>query len=47
VHPYLLCKHKLLFWMRLITVNRLTALVTVHLNETNTNKNDKNTQQNY
>jgi len=26
VHPHILCKHKLLFWMRLITINRLTAL---------------------
>jgi len=26
VHPHTLCKHKLLFWMRLIAINRLTAL---------------------
>jgi len=26
VHPHILCKHKLLFWMRLIAINRLTAL---------------------
>jgi len=23
----MLCKHKLLFWMRLIAINRLTALI--------------------
>jgi len=22
VHPHILCKHKLLFWMRLIAINR-------------------------
>jgi len=27
VHPGILCKHKLLFWMRLIAINRLTALI--------------------
>jgi len=27
VHPHILCKHKLLFWMRLIAINRLTALI--------------------
>jgi len=27
VHPQTLCKHKLLFWMRLIAINRLTALI--------------------
>jgi len=27
VDPHILCKHKLLFWMRLIAINRLTALV--------------------
>jgi len=27
VHPHILCEHKLLFWMRLIVINRLTALV--------------------
>jgi len=26
VHPNILCKHKLLFWMRLIAINHLTAL---------------------
>jgi len=26
VHPHILCKHKPLFWMRLIANNRLTAL---------------------
>jgi len=26
VHAHILCKHKLLFWMRLIAINRLTAL---------------------
>jgi len=26
VQPHILCKHKLLFWMRLIAINRLTAL---------------------
>jgi len=26
VHPHILCKHKLLFWKRLIAINRLTAL---------------------
>jgi len=27
VHPHILYKHKLLFWMRLIAINRLTALI--------------------
>jgi len=27
VHPHKLCKHKPLFWMQLIAINRLTALV--------------------
>jgi len=27
MHPHILCKHKLLFWMQLIAINRLTALV--------------------
>jgi len=27
VHPHILCKHKLLFWMRLIAINCLTGLV--------------------
>jgi len=27
VHPHILCKHKLLFWMRLCAINRLTALL--------------------
>jgi len=27
VHPFILCKHKLLFWMRLIAINHLTALL--------------------
>jgi len=26
MHQHILCKHKLLFWMRLIPINRLTAL---------------------
>jgi len=26
VHPHILCKLKLLFWMRLIAINHLTAL---------------------
>jgi len=26
-HTYILCKHKLLFWMRLIAINRFTALI--------------------
>jgi len=26
VQPHILCKHKLLFWMRLIAINCLTAL---------------------
>ncbi len=26
-HSYILCKQKLLFWMRLITINHLTALI--------------------
>jgi len=30
VHPHILCKHKLLFWMRLIAINRLTALENRH-----------------
>jgi len=30
VHPHILCKHKLLFWMRLITINRLKALTYIH-----------------
>jgi len=29
VHPHILCKHKLLFWLRLIAINHLTALVTI------------------
>jgi len=31
VHPHILCKHKLLFWMRLIAINHLTALYTLKL----------------
>jgi len=31
VHPHILCKHKLLFWMRLITINRLTALIYIYI----------------
>jgi len=31
VHPHILCKHKLLFWMRLIAINRLTALIIIYL----------------
>jgi len=27
IHTHILCKHKLLFWMRLITINRLTDLI--------------------
>jgi len=27
VHPHILSKHKLLFWTRLISINRLTALL--------------------
>jgi len=27
VHTHVLCKHRLLFWMRLIVINRFTALV--------------------
>ncbi len=30
VHTHILCKQKLLFWMRLIEINRLTALIYVH-----------------
>jgi len=29
VHPHILCKHKLLFGMRLIAINRLTALLSL------------------
>uniref|UniRef100_A0A9J7WYH6 Uncharacterized protein n=1 Tax=Cyprinus carpio carpio TaxID=630221 RepID=A0A9J7WYH6_CYPCA len=29
-HIYILCKEKLLFWMRLITINHLTAIKTIH-----------------
>ncbi len=28
-HTHILCEEKLLFWMRLITINRLTALITL------------------
>jgi len=27
VHPHILCEHKLLFWIQLIAINRLTALI--------------------
>jgi len=27
VHTHILCKHKLLFWMRFIAINRLTVLI--------------------
>jgi len=30
VHPHILCKHKLLFWMQLIAINRLTALIYIY-----------------
>jgi len=33
VHPHILCKHKLLFWMRLIAMNRLTALIKIETTE--------------
>jgi len=29
VRPHILCKHKLLFWMRLIAINRLTPLIII------------------
>jgi len=29
VHPHILCKHKLLFWMRLIAINGLISLICV------------------
>jgi len=35
VHPHILCKHKLLFWMRLIAINRLTALLIAFKNHSN------------
>ncbi len=31
IHIHILCKQKLLFWMRLIVINRLTALIRIHL----------------
>ncbi len=31
VHTHILCKQKLLFWMRLIEINRSTALIYVHI----------------
>jgi len=36
VHPHILCKHKLLFWMRLIATNRLTALIFIFILVTET-----------
>jgi len=31
VDPHILCKHKLLSWMRLIAINRFTALCQIQL----------------
>jgi len=31
VHPHILCKLKLLLWMQLIAINRLTALIYIQL----------------
>ncbi len=32
-HTHILCKQKLSFWMRLITINRLTALLLTNMNK--------------
>ncbi len=31
VHTHILCIQKLLFWMRLIAINRLTALIYIYI----------------
>ncbi len=30
-YTHILCKQKLLFWMRLITINRLTTLIQIEM----------------
>jgi len=39
VHPHILFKHKLLFWMRLIAIIRLTALVFIYCSDSGCKKN--------